>query len=177
MKDTLVAFVGKPSSGKSTTLNALSEASAKVGSHPFTTIEPNKGVGFLQVPCACKRFNLQSSCRPLYGTCKDGQRAIPIQLLDVAGLIPGAHEGKGLGNKFLDNLRVANALVHVVDASGCTDMEGKECRGYDPSQDVRWLREEIVQWIYGNLISKWGSIKRRHVATSNIPKRPETAWF
>jgi ribosome-binding ATPase YchF (GTP1/OBG family) len=50
---------------------------------------------------------------------------VPIELLDVAGLVPGAHLGKGLGNRFLDDLRHADALVHVVDVSGCTDAEGK----------------------------------------------------
>jgi ribosome-binding ATPase len=82
----------------------------------------------------------------------------------VAGLVPGAHEGKGLGNKFLDDLRHADALIHVVDVSGTTDAEGKATRGYDPSQDIVWLRSEIVQWIQGNLMQKWGSIKRRHIA-------------
>ena len=89
---------------------------------------------------------------------------MPIELLDVAGLVPGAHQGKGLGNKFLDDLRHADALIHVVDVSGTTDAEGKATRGYDPSNDIRWLRHEIVQWIQGNLMEKWGGIKRRHVA-------------
>ena len=89
---------------------------------------------------------------------------MPIELLDVAGLVPGAHEGKGLGNKFLDDLRHADALIHVVDVSGTTDAEGKNTRGYDPSVDIEWLRGEIVRWIQGNLMEKWGSIKRRHVA-------------
>lgn len=80
---------------------------------------------------------------------------MPIELLDVAGLVPGAHLGKGLGNQFLDDLRHADALIHVVDVSGTTDAEGKETRGYDPAGDVRWLREEIVRWIYGNLDEKW----------------------
>lgn len=78
--------------------------------------------------------------------------------------MPGAHQGKGLGNKFLDDLRHADALVHVVDVSGTTDAEGKATRGYDPSNDIVWLRSEIVSWILGNLVEKWGSIKRRHVA-------------
>lgn len=89
---------------------------------------------------------------------------MPIELLDVAGLVPGAHEGKGLGNKFLDDLRHADALIHVVDVSGTTDAEGKATRGYDPSQDMVWLRSEIVRWIQGNLMAKWGSLRRRHVA-------------
>lgn len=69
--------------------------------------------------------------------------------------MPGAHEGRGLGNRFLDDLRHADALVHVVDVSGTTDAEGKVTRGYDPSQDIIWLRQEIVQWIQGNLMEKW----------------------
>lgn len=80
---------------------------------------------------------------------------MPIELLDVAGLVPGAHEGKGLGNKFLDDLRHADALIHVVDVSGTTDAEGKATRGYDPARDIVWLREEIEQWILGNLKEKW----------------------
>jgi len=91
-------------------------------------------------------------------------RSVPIELLDVAGLVPGAHQGQGLGNKFLDDLRHADALIHVVDASGTVDAEGKETRGYDPSVDIAWLRGEIVAWIRGNLMDRWPSIRRRHVA-------------
>ncbi|MBE3041301.1 50S ribosome-binding GTPase [Candidatus Bathyarchaeota archaeon] len=90
---------------------------------------------------------------------------MPIELLDVAGLVPGAHEGRGLGNKFLDDIRHADALIHVVDASGTVDAEGKETRGYDPSVDIAWLKSEITAWIKGNLMQKWGSIRRRHMAT------------
>jgi hypothetical protein len=93
---------------------------------------------------------------------------VPIELLDVAGLVPGAHEGKGLGNKFLDDLRHADALIHVVDVSGTTDAEGKATRGYDPTNDIVWLRGEIVRWIQGNLMGRWGSVKRRHVAVSKF---------
>lgn len=89
---------------------------------------------------------------------------MPIELLDVAGLVPGAHQGRGLGNKFLDDLRHADALIHVVDASGTVDAEGKETRGYDPSVDIAWLRAEIVAWILGNLAQRWPSVRRRHMA-------------
>ncbi|KIW62598.1 hypothetical protein, variant [Phialophora macrospora] len=139
------------------------------GNFPFTTIDPQRAVGYLQVDCACKRKGLTDKCRPNYGSCVDGKRSVPIELLDVAGLVPGAHEGKGLGNKFLDDLRHADALIHVVDVSGTTDAEGKATRGYDPSVDVEWLRGEIVRWIQGNLMDKWGSIKRRHVAIKASP--------
>lgn len=167
MRDPLIGIVGKPSSGKSTTLNSLTDAAAKVGSFPFTTIDPNKATGYLQVDCACARFDKQEHCKPNYGWCKEGKRYIPIMLLDVAGLVPGAHEGRGLGNKFLDDLRHADALIHVVDVSGTTDAEGKSTRGYDPVADVDWLQDEIFYWVLGNLKEKWGSIKRRHVATKS----------
>ncbi|KAH0537673.1 hypothetical protein FGG08_005538 [Glutinoglossum americanum] len=151
-RDPLIGLVGKPSSGKSTMLNR------------FTTIDPQRAIGYLQIPCACARYGVSDRCKPNYGSCVEGRRSVPIELLDVAGLVPGAHEGRGLGNKFLDDLRHADALVHVVDVSGTTDAEGKATRGYDPSQDIEWLRGEIRRWIQGNLMEKWGSIKRRHVA-------------
>ncbi len=113
------------------------------------------------------RYGLSERCRPNYGSCVGGRRSVPIELLDVAGLVPGAHQGKGLGNKFLDDLRHADALIHVVDASGTTDAEGKNTRGYDPSADIAWLRSEIVQWIKGNVRERWPAIVRRHVAAKH----------
>ena len=100
------------------------------------------------------------------GRCINGKRFIPIQILDVAGLVPGASEGQGLGNQFLDDLRHANALIHVVDVSGTTDANGKETVGYDPIGDIEWLRGEIHSWIFGNLNKRWNQIVRRHVAVS-----------
>jgi ribosome-binding ATPase len=91
---------------------------------------------------------------------------VPIQLLDVAGLVPGASKGEGLGNQFLDDLRSADLLIHVVDVSGTTDANGKETVGYDPLGDVDWLRGEIHSWIFMNMWKKWGGIVRRHVAVS-----------
>jgi len=125
----------------------------------FTTIDPQRAIGYLQISCACARYDVSDRCKPNYGACVQGKRSVPIELLDVAGLVPGAHEGKGLGNKFLDDLRHADALVHVVDVSGTTDSEGKATRGYDPSQDIVWLRSEIVRWIEGNLLDKWYTFK------------------
>ncbi|OAA57693.1 GTP-binding protein [Cordyceps fumosorosea ARSEF 2679] len=164
-RDPLIGLVGKPSAGKSSTLNSLTDASSKVGNFPFTTIDPQRAIGYLQVDCACARFNVSDRCKPNYGACAAGRRSVPIELLDVAGLVPGAHQGKGLGNKFLDDLRHADALIHVVDASGTVDAEGKATRGYDPSVDIAWLRSEVVAWILGNLVQKWGSLRRRHLAT------------
>ena len=134
----------------------------------FTTIDPQRAIGYLRIDCACARYSITDKCRPNYGSCIDGKRSVPVELLDVAGLVPGAHEGKGLGNKFLDDLRHADALVHVVDVSGTTDAEGKATRGYDPSQDILWLRSEIVRWIEGNLLEKWYALCEK-LSTSPRP--------
>ncbi|EME50336.1 hypothetical protein DOTSEDRAFT_145132 [Dothistroma septosporum NZE10] len=190
-RDPLIGLVGKPSSGKSTTLNSLTDTTAKVGNFPFTTIDPNRAIGYLHIECACSRTSLpgnqppspdeppplQSRCKPNYGVCQKGTRSVPIELLDVAGLVPGAHQGKGLGNKFLDDLRHADALIHVVDVSGTIDAEGKATRGYDPHQDIAWLRSEIVNWILGNLMQKWGGIKRRHTAVKATPVETLSGQF
>ena len=166
-REPLIGIVGKPSCGKSTTLNSLTHANAKVGAFPFTTIDPNRATGYLKIDCACGRFGKEDLCKPNYGWCEHGSRHVPIELLDVAGLIPGASQGLGLGNKFLDDLRHADALIQVVDVSGTTDAEGKATRGYDPLQDIQWLQDEIRLWIENNLHKKWNTISRRHVATKS----------
>lgn len=166
-RDTVIGLVGKPSSGKSTTLNSLTDANAKVGAFPFTTIDPNKATGYLEIDCACGRFGKQALCKPNYGYCRNGKRGVPIMLLDVAGLVPNAHLGRGLGNKFLSDLTEADCLIHIVDASGTTDAEGKATRGYDPVNDIEWLQEEIFCWILGNLMEKWPLVVKRHIATKS----------
>ncbi|OLY81288.1 putative GTP-binding protein [Smittium mucronatum] len=88
-------------------------------------------------------------------------------MIDVAGLVPGASEGRGLGNKFLDDLRHADVLIHIVDSSGTTDENGKATKGYDPTNDIEWLRSEIHAWIFNNLNKKWDAIVRRHIATKS----------
>ncbi|HVP25176.1 MAG TPA: GTPase, partial [Methanomicrobiales archaeon] len=113
-----LALAGKPNCGKSTFFKAATLADVEIANYPFTTIDANHGVAYVRSPCVCR--DLGTSC----GVCKDGVRFIPIGLIDVAGLVPEAHKGRGLGNQFLDHLRQADAILHILDASGSTDAEG-----------------------------------------------------
>src|SRR3989344_3603597 len=109
----LIGVVGKPNVGKSTFFKASTLAEVEIANYPFVTIKPNSGVGFVKIECVDKEFKRQ--CHPRSGYCIEGKRFVPIQMIDVAGLVPGAHEGKGMGNQFLDDLRQADVLIHVVD--------------------------------------------------------------
>lgn len=147
----IIGIVGAPNSGKSSFLKAATLVDVKIGSYPFTTIKPNVAVGHVVVDCVCKEFGVK--CNPENSACINGKRHIPVKLIDVAGLVPGAHEGRGLGNQFLNDLRQASCLIHVVDVSGTTDAEGKPTKGYDPIRNVEFLEEEIDLW-FAEIIEK-----------------------
>jgi len=155
----LLGLVGKPSCGKSTFFKAATLAEVEIAPYPFTTIKPNHGIGYVKVECIDKEFNTQ--CNPAKGFCISHQRFVPIELMDVAGLVPGASEGKGLGNQFLDDLREADAFIHIVDASGKTDVLGKQTENYDPREDVKFLEDELDAWYHNLLLKVWKGFSRK----------------
>ena len=155
----LIGLVGKPSCGKSTFFKACTLADVLIAPYPFATIKPNEGVGYVKVDCIDKEFNTQ--CQPNHGFCINHKRFVPVDLMDVAGLVPGASEGKGLGNQFLDDLRQADVFIHIVDVSGTTDETGKPTENYDVSKDITFLEEEIDKWFLGILLKVWKSFARK----------------
>jgi len=143
----MVGLVGKPNAGKSTFFNALTMLNAKVANYPFTTIEPNVGVAWVTTKCVCRELNVKDN--PVNSRCEDGIRFIPVKIIDLPGLIPGAYKGEGLGNQFLDSVMKADALIHVVDASGYTDEQGRqlETPEHDPMIDIEFIENELDMWI------------------------------
>jgi ribosome-binding ATPase YchF (GTP1/OBG family) len=150
-----VGIVGKPSCGKTSFTNAACMTNFKEGSYPFTTIKANVGVTHVRTPCACGDFDVEDN--PQNSVCIERVRLVPIKLIDVAGLVPGAHQGRGMGNQFLDDLRQADVLIHIVDASGALDAEGQEVSAgsHDPIDDVKFLEEEITEWVLAIIQKDW----------------------
>jgi len=139
-----IGLVGKPSVGKSTFFNAATMNDVPEGAYPFTTIDPSMGEAYVRVDCAAPEF--EHACTPNHGYCDDGVRFVPTKLVDVAGLVPGAHDGKGLGNQFLSDLNETDVLVHVVDFTGETDLEGEPTEDHDPREDIDFLENELDMW-------------------------------
>lgn len=164
----ILGLVGKPNVGKSTTFNAMTEKIADVGNYPFTTINPNIGTSFVTKPCPCDKLKIK--CSPNNSKCFSGFRYIPVEIIDVAGLVPDAHKGKGMGNKFLDDLRQADAFILVVDASGKTDLEGNPAEDNDPVEDVKFLLNELDMWIHSILTKNWERLSRRAQQEKNVLK-------
>jgi ribosome-binding ATPase YchF (GTP1/OBG family) len=133
---------------------------AEIANYTFTTIKPNRGVGYVRTPCVHEEFQVEDN--PKNSLCLDGVRLIPVEMIDVAGLVPGAWEGRGLGNQFLDEIRKADALIHIVDASGGTDCEGRLCKPgeHDPLEDVQFLEREITMWMASILKKDWPKLAR-----------------
>ncbi|MFC1696841.1 redox-regulated ATPase YchF [Nanoarchaeota archaeon] len=157
----IIGNVGKPSVGKSTFFKAATLAEVDIASYPFTTISKNEGKAFVKVECVDKEFGKQ--CNPRTGFCLNHWRFIPVDMIDVAGLVPGAHEGLGMGNQFLNDLLPADVLIHVIDVSGSTNEKGEpvDVGSYDPVNDVKFLEIELDMWYLGILKKGWEKFARQ----------------
>ncbi|MEA3557813.1 MAG: redox-regulated ATPase YchF [Candidatus Thermoplasmatota archaeon] len=155
-----IGLVGKPNVGKSTFFEASTLAGVEIANYPFTTIKANKGMGYLRSKDPGPDLAVTSDPNNSYLI--ENTRFVPVELLDVAGLVPDAHSGKGLGNRFLDDLRQARALVHIIDVSGSTDVEGNPVKTgtYDPTKDISFLEKEIDLWFKGIIDKDWIKISR-----------------
>jgi len=156
----IIGVVGKANVGKSTFFKACTLADMEIANYPFATIKPNTGVGFVKVDCADKFFNVQ--CNPRIGYCVNHKRFVAIDMIDVAGLVPGAHEGKGMGLEFLNDLNQADALIHVIDVSGSTNEKGEPVAPgtRDPAEDIKFLEAELDYWYTGILKKTWEKFAR-----------------
>ena len=161
-----IGLVGKPNAGKSTFFTAATSATAQIGDYPFTTIDKNVGIAYVRKPCPSKELGLEPN--PNNSLSVDGIRFIPIEVIDVAGLVPGAHEGKGMGNKFLDDLRQADVLIQIVDCSGTTDLEGNTVEGADPLDEIKFLEDELHHWIGEIVVRNWSRSARAVEAGEKI---------
>jgi ribosome-binding ATPase YchF (GTP1/OBG family) len=164
-----IGLVGKPNVGKSTMFAALTEINVEIANYPFTTIDPNVGITLIQVKHDCPTKLLRNKlekegrditnieCTPRTGTCTNDVRFVPLTLVDVAGLVPGAHEGKGRGNQFLSDLSQCDALIQVIDASGLTDLDGNPIGSgaCNPIEEHQFLISELASWILGILNQGW----------------------
>lgn len=147
-----VGIIGRTNVGKSTFFKALTLEDIPIEDRPFTTIDPNHGIGYVTVKCPEKEFGVK--CSPHNSPCVNGIRRVPIEVIDVAGLIEGASAGKGLGNKFLSDAMEADALIEVIDVSGKTDGSGAQTNDYDPAKDLEMVKNELSLWITGLILKK-----------------------
>ncbi|MFA5887155.1 MAG: redox-regulated ATPase YchF [Candidatus Nanoarchaeia archaeon] len=156
----LVGIVGKANVGKSTFFKALTMSDILIANYPFATIKPNHGVGYAKIDCVDTFFKTQ--CNPRFGACINHHRFVPVDVIDVAGLVPGASEGSGLGNQFLDDLNEANALINVIDAAGATNEKGEPSNPgtFNPADDIRFLERELDMWYYKIMMKGWEKFAR-----------------
>lgn len=156
-----VAMIGKPSAGKSTFFKAATLSEVDIANYPFTTIKPNHAIGFVKVKDPARDFGKRSD--PRMGYVHGEYRFVPVDMIDVAGLVPGAHKGEGMGAQFLNDLNQADILIHVIDASGSVNEKGEAVQpgSYDPAKDVAFLEDELDYWYKDILGKSWEKLSRQ----------------
>lgn len=161
-----IGLIGKPNAGKSTLFSSLTHNTAEIANYPFTTIKPNVGMAFFTV--ICPENEIGKKCSPREGKCMNGHRFVPVEIIDVPGLIPGASEGKGMGNEFLENIRDADALIHVFDSSGTSSLDGTPVDDrIDPVEEVRFVFNELVAWLSSKFSRDWEKFARKEEASKD----------
>jgi len=142
-----IGIIGKTNTGKTTFFNAATMLSGRIDKFPFTTKTPQRGIGYAKTLCVCRELGVKDS--PKNSICINGWRFIPIEIVDLPGLVKDAWKGKGLGNEFLSVAAQTDALIHMVDASGSVDADGNiaEPGTGDPIQDFYDIEKELVMWI------------------------------
>ena len=163
-----IGIVGKTNTGKTTLFNAATLLNAKISNFPFTTKEPNIGTAYVCDVCVCKELGVKDN--PLNSTCIDGWRYVPVKIIDVPGLVKDAWMGRGLGNQFLSVIGQADALIHVVDASGSIDADGKITQpgSGNPVQDAIDVEMEIDRWIAEIIVRNRQFIIREALSSSLV---------
>ena len=154
----LIGILGRPNSGKSTFFKAATLIDVLIANYPFATIKPNRGIAYVKIKDLAFDFGKVSN--PREGYVKSKWRFVPFELMDVAGLVEGASEGRGLGNEFLSDLAGADAFIHVVDMSGEYDGEGKPSENYYPGNDIKIIERELDLWYSGILKKTWSVFSR-----------------
>jgi ribosome-binding ATPase YchF (GTP1/OBG family) len=164
-----IGIIGKTNAGKTTLFNAATLLNAKISNFSFTTKKPNTGTAYVCDICVCKELGVTDN--PLNSTCIDGWRYVPIRLIDVPGLVKDAWMGRGLGNQFLSVIGQADALIHVVDASGSIDADGKITQpgSGNPVQDAVDVEMEINRWI-ADIIERNRDFIIREAQTASLPE-------
>lgn len=166
MSTVKIGLIGKPNAGKSTLFSALTHNTAEIANYPFTTIKPNVGLALFSAECP--EGQIGKKCNPKEGKCEDGTRYIPVEIIDVPGLIPGASEGKGMGNEFLENIRDSDAIIHVFDASGTSGLDGAPSdERIDPLEEVRSVRKELIEWFISKFSKDWEKFARKEEASKD----------
>ncbi len=151
-----IGLIGKPNAGKSTLFSAITSIDVEIANYPFTTIKPNIGISFIKD--VCPETEIKAHCNPREGKCVDGVRYVPVEIIDVPGLIEGASEGKGMGNEFLDNIRDADIIINIFDSAGNGD---KYSQSDGNLYGIDLIRDEILKWMKNKIYKDWQKFARK----------------